>query len=83
VNVTAPWCARAFRLDDGKALGVATRIRALLAERPLIPSVKAAIAYRLDDPAFEDVMPPLVPLPLEQKRQLIADVAPLVDEAAA
>lgn len=81
-NVNAEYCARAFRDGDEAALATATKIRALVSQRPLIASVKAVLAYRTRDPAFEALMPPLAPLSAEDKRQLIEDVAPLLGNTA-
>jgi 4-hydroxy-tetrahydrodipicolinate synthase len=78
VNVNAEFCARAYRGGDESALATATKIRALVSRKPLIASVKEVLAYRMDDPAFGAMMPPLTPLAEEDRRQLIADVAPLL-----
>jgi len=39
--------------------------------------VKAVLALRLKDPAFEAVLPPLTRLSEADKSQLIEDIAPL------
>ena len=77
-NVNPEYCARAFRDGDEEALATAKQIRALVSRKPLIPSVKAVLAHRMNDPAFAAVLPPLMPLSEEDRRQLIADVAPLL-----
>jgi len=77
-NVNSEFCARAFHAGDEDALATATKIRTLLSTKPLIPSVKAMLAYRLDDSAYEAVLPPLMPLSEAEKRQLVGDVAPLL-----
>ena len=77
-NVNVRSCARAYRAGDSAALELAVKIRTLLSRKPLIASVKAALAHQKDDPAFDALMPPLTPLSADDKRQLIADVAPLL-----
>jgi 4-hydroxy-tetrahydrodipicolinate synthase len=77
VNVNSEFCALAFHSGDAAALEKATKIRALVSRKPLIPSVKTVLAHRLKDPAFEAVLPPLTPLSAIDKSQLIEDIAPL------
>ena len=77
VNVNSEFCALAFHSGDAAALERATKIRALVSRKPLIPSVKAVLAHRLKDPAFEAVLPPLTALSAADKSQLIEDIAPL------
>jgi 4-hydroxy-tetrahydrodipicolinate synthase len=77
-NVNSEFCARAFRAGDEEALAVATKIRALLSAKPLIPSVKAMLSYKLDDQGYEAVLLPLVSLSEVEKRQLVTDVGPLL-----
>ncbi len=77
-NVNAEYCAHAFRAGDEAALATATKIRALVSRKPLIASVKAVLAHRMNDPAFEALMPPLTPLSPDERAQLIADVGPLL-----
>jgi 4-hydroxy-tetrahydrodipicolinate synthase len=77
VNVNSEFCAQAFHSGDEAALEKATKIRALVSRKPLIPSVKAVLALRLKDPAFEAVLPPLTVLSAADKSQLIGDVGPL------
>jgi 4-hydroxy-tetrahydrodipicolinate synthase len=77
-NVNAEFCARAWREGDAEALGVASKIRALVSEKALIAGVKAVLAYRLGDAAFETLLPPLTPLALEDKQRLLDAVAPLL-----
>jgi 4-hydroxy-tetrahydrodipicolinate synthase len=77
-NVNSEFCARAFHDGDEAALSVATTIRALVSRKPLIASVKAVLAHRMQNAAFDALMPPLTPLAPEDRRQLIADVAPLL-----
>jgi 4-hydroxy-tetrahydrodipicolinate synthase len=76
-NVNSEFCALAFHSGDAAALERATKIRALVSRKPLIPSVKAVLAFRLKDPAFETVLPPLRALSSADKSQLIEDIAPL------
>ena len=75
VNVNAELCAKAFRDGDEAALAKASAIRALVSRGPLIASVKAVLAHRLRDQAFEAVLPPLIPLAEEEKRRLLAGVS--------
>jgi 4-hydroxy-tetrahydrodipicolinate synthase len=88
-NFNPEFCGRAFNEGDQDALQTATTIRALVSRKAIIASVKAAIAYRLNDPAFEALLPPLTRLSEEDKRGLIDDIAPLfaakryISEAAA
>jgi 4-hydroxy-tetrahydrodipicolinate synthase len=78
-NVNSFYCARAFRDGDEEALRTAARIRAFVSRKSLIASVKAVLAHRLDDPAFEAVLPPLAPLPDDERRRLLQEVAPLLE----
>jgi 4-hydroxy-tetrahydrodipicolinate synthase len=77
VNVNSELCARAFHSGDEAALERATKIRALVSRKPLIPSVKAVLAFRLQDPAYRAVLPPLTKLSEADNSQLIGDIAPL------
>jgi 4-hydroxy-tetrahydrodipicolinate synthase len=77
-NVNSEFCARAFHAGDAEALQTAVKIRALVSRKPLIASVKAVLAQMLGDTAFEALLPPLTPLSETEKRQLLADVAPLL-----
>jgi 4-hydroxy-tetrahydrodipicolinate synthase len=77
-NVNASYCAKAFREGDGAASATASQIRALLSRKPLIASVKAALAWRMHDPAFESVMPPLSPLPAAERDELVHALCPLL-----
>jgi len=77
VNVNSEFCARAFREGDAAALAGASAIRALLSEKPLIPSVKAALAHRLGDRAFETVLPPLTQLTEADRTKLLEKLTPL------
>jgi 4-hydroxy-tetrahydrodipicolinate synthase len=77
-NVTASWCARAFRDGEEAALETAIRIRSLVSRKALVSSVKAVLAYRLGDPEFRAVLPPLTPLDKADERDLIRDVAPFL-----
>ena len=80
-NVNAEYCARAFHAGDEAALATAAKIRALVSRKPLIASVKAVLAHRMNDPAFEALMPPLAPLSGDDRRRLIEDVAPLLQSS--
>ncbi len=72
-NVNAAYCARAFLHGDENALEVAVRIRAAASRKPLIASVKALLAHRFSDPAFERVMPPLTVLAAADRESLLRD----------
>ena len=78
VNVNSEFCAQAFHSGDEAALEKATKIRALVSRKPLIPSVKAVLASRLADRAFEPLMPPLARLSEADRQALLADVQPLL-----
>ena len=49
-------------------------VRSTFAKYPMIPAMKAAVAYFAKDPAWEMVLPPLVGLNLEQKSSLLNDL---------
>jgi 4-hydroxy-tetrahydrodipicolinate synthase len=78
VNVNSEFAARAFREGDEEALETASTIRALVSEKSLIASVKAVLAHRLDDRAFENILPPLTRLTEAERHELIGRVAPLL-----
>ena len=77
-NVNPEFCARAFNHGDQEALARAVAIRAVVSKNPLIPSVKAVLALRMKDAAFEKVLPPLVELAEGDKRDLVRAVSPLL-----
>ena len=58
-NLNADLCQRAWRLGDAAALDTAVTIRKLFDGRPLVPGVKALLAYIHGDAALARVMPPL------------------------
>jgi 4-hydroxy-tetrahydrodipicolinate synthase len=80
-NVNSQLCARAFRDGNEAALEAACAMRALVSRNPLIPSVKAVLAARLDDAGLEAVMPPLTRLPDAARRQLLSEFEPLAAAA--
>jgi len=74
VNVTAPAAARLWAApDDAGALEAVRCQRRTIAAQPLIPAVKHLIARRENDPAWEQVAPPLMPLTDAQKAALAAE----------
>lgn len=77
-NINSEFCARAFHAGDKGALAAATKIRTLLSTKPLIASVKAMLAHKLNEPAYEAVLPPLTPLSDADKDRLVAEVGPLL-----
>lgn len=77
-NVNAEFCSRAFHAGDPAALETAVAIRALVSKRPVVPSVKAVLAWRMQDPAWADVLPPLMPLSENERRDLIQGISPLL-----
>ena len=77
-NVNSEFCARAFNDGDEEALATAVAIRSLVSKNPLIPSVKAVLAYQMKDAAFENVLPPLAELSEGDKRDLVREVSPLL-----
>lgn len=78
-NINSEFCGRAFRAGDTEALERAKRIRGLLSGRSLIASVKAVLAARFDDPAYERLLPPLTPLPERHRAKLVDEVLALLD----
>ena len=78
VNVNSEFAARAFHEGDAAALETASAIRALVSKRPLIASVKAVLAHRLDDRTFEAVLPPLTCLTEAERHELLESVAPFL-----
>ena len=78
-NVNPEFCARAFHAGDEEALATGSRESARwFRKNPLIPSVKAVLAHRLKDAAFEKVLPPLVELSEGDKHDLMRNVSPLL-----
>ncbi|NJR80598.1 dihydrodipicolinate synthase family protein [Sphingomonas corticis] len=61
-NLNAEHCAAAYRDGDAEGLRRAVAIRSLFADLPLIPGIKALIARRRGDPAWQRPLPPLSPL---------------------
>ena len=76
VNVTAAICARVWRDgaeaadEDVAALQVQ---RGAIAAKPLIPAIKHLVAQRSDDPIWQNVVPPFVPLSDEDRADLDAE----------
>ncbi|WP_246252605.1 dihydrodipicolinate synthase family protein [Allomesorhizobium camelthorni] len=71
VSVTAPLVAEYWAAPSNAAL--ATRVveaRSAIAAHPLIPAVKCLVARLHEDPAFERVLPPHLPLTEAQKTAL-------------
>jgi 4-hydroxy-tetrahydrodipicolinate synthase len=60
-NLNADLCARAFHGGDGAALAAAVAIRKLFDGKPLVPGVKALLAWIHRDPQWARVKPPLAP----------------------
>jgi 4-hydroxy-tetrahydrodipicolinate synthase len=69
----------AFEAGDGPAaeagMGRVTAVRKVLEAVPLIPAIKRVLAGDADDPAWERVRPPLVPLGPEAGRELARALA--------
>jgi 4-hydroxy-tetrahydrodipicolinate synthase len=78
-NLNADLCARAFHGGDATALETAVTIRKLFEGRPLVPGVKALLAYIHGDPGWARVMPPLAEFPGADR----AAVVPGYDQARA
>lgn len=77
VNVSAPIAARLWADPaDTDLLAQVGHVRRTISAQPLIPAVKHMVALRQDDPAWEAVMPPFLPLGCEGR----AALAPLWDE---
>jgi len=58
-NLNADLCARAYRSGDAAALADAVAIRKLFDGKPLVPGVKAALAFIHGDAQWARVAPPL------------------------
>jgi 4-hydroxy-tetrahydrodipicolinate synthase len=78
-NLNADLCTRAFHSGDAAALETAVTIRKLFDGRPLVPGVKALLAYIHGDPAWARVMPPLAEFPAADR----AAAVPGYDQARA
>lgn len=75
-NVTGPLASAAFH--DPTAAGAlerAVRIRAIIAAYPLVASVKAALAIVSGDESWQRLVPPLVPLSIEERAALRLQLA--------
>jgi 4-hydroxy-tetrahydrodipicolinate synthase len=62
-NLNADLCARAYRSGDAAALNEAVAIRKLFDGKPLVPGVKALLAYIHGEPQWARVAPPLAGFP--------------------
>ena len=71
-NLNADLCARFYRLGDPEALRQAVAIRALFDGKPLVPGVKALLAYIHREPAWERVEPPLSVFPEAERAGAVA-----------
>ena len=77
VNVSAPIAARLWASPgDGEALEQVKRARATISAQPLIPAIKHMVGLRQEDPAWEAVVPPFLPLGTQGR----AALAPLWEE---
>lgn len=81
-NINSAWCGKAFNAGDEKALDVAVKLRGLVSRKALVSSIKAVLADRLGDAAFEALLPPLSALAPADKAELLADVRKVIGEAA-
>jgi 4-hydroxy-tetrahydrodipicolinate synthase len=71
-NLNADLCARAFHGGDAAALETAVTIRKLFDGRPLVPGVKALLAYIHGDAAWARVMPPLYEFPAADRAAVVS-----------
>lgn len=70
-NITGPAASAAFRDPaDTDALERAVRIRSVISAYPLVASVKAALAIVAADESWHRLVPPLMPLSVEQRAAL-------------
>ncbi len=59
--------------DDGPRLqDEITRVRKTIQDYPAIPALKTILAHYLDDPDWNRVRPPLLPLSVDKAEALIA-----------
>ena len=67
---------RRWREPGAEAMqAAADRVRTILQSHgPLVPAVKAVVAHFAQDPAWQTVRPPLVPLSETQVRELVEDL---------
>ena len=68
---------RRWREPGAEAMqAAADRVRTILQSHgPLVPAIKAVVAHFAQDPAWQTVRPPLVPLSEPQVRELVQDLA--------
>jgi 4-hydroxy-tetrahydrodipicolinate synthase len=69
-NLNARFCAAAFHDGDSAALDIASSIRALFAELPLVPGIKAVLARITGDDAWQSLAPPLTELTANENATL-------------
>lgn len=70
-------------IHGGKEGGAMVDAVNLIVSYPVLPAIKALVAHRTGDPAFETVRPPLVPLNALQKAGLIAGFDAVLSGVAA
>lgn len=69
-NLNHEDCGKAYHEGDEAALERAVKVRAAFTGLPLIPGIKATLARTLEDPFYENVIPPLARLTAEQSSEL-------------
>ncbi|MEX0404791.1 dihydrodipicolinate synthase family protein [Aquibium sp. LZ166] len=73
VSATAPLAARLWKArSDAGLLKAASDARAAISSVPLIPAVKHMVARLHDDPEYERLLPPHLPLSAAEKQTLAA-----------
>ncbi|TNE37146.1 MAG: dihydrodipicolinate synthase family protein [Alphaproteobacteria bacterium] len=75
VNITAPRAGKIWNSSDAderarEGAKIAAE-RAAISAEPLIPAIKFLIASRYNDPAWEALLPPLMPLTEGEKKRLL------------
>lgn len=76
-NLNHEDCGRAFQNGDEAALRRAVDVREAFSGIPLVPAIKAWLAYRLSDPTFANLVPPLNSLSESETQVLKARFAAL------
>ena len=71
--VSAPYCRKAWMDGDAAALDTANRLRAVVSRRGLIAGVRAVCAELFGDASYAEPMPPLLPLPPQERQALMAE----------
>lgn len=73
-NLSISACANVWRTGDEASLETAKKLRAIVANGPLVPRIKAIISDQKNDPAWMAVMPPYEVLSDKGLRNLIQEL---------